>query len=160
VAVNYWDAKLAVLALDTDGAVAGEAVQVTMQAGAEYCDEQNPTMEEHWAYRQRWPHTHCCVTEPYANAHHFVTDLGTDTLCIFAFEGGAKGAGLEQVGASPTCTAHVLRAISIHRVSLGPSRTHPSLSSDRLTNVQTNYSVLIKVGLHAVKSVCSSPNQS
>lgn len=112
VAVNYWDAKLAVMPLDADGGVAGEAMQVTMQAGAEYCEEKNPSMEEHWAYRQRWPHTHCCVTEPYTNGHHFVTDLGTDSLCVFGFD-AAKG-GLEQVGRVHLRKQHGPRHIVFH----------------------------------------------
>jgi len=84
--VNYWDAKLALLPLDAEGVISGDATQVVMQPGAEYVDKTNPDRVEHWAHRQRWPHTHCCVTEPYTNTYHFVTDLGTDSLLAYRYD--------------------------------------------------------------------------
>jgi len=54
-----------------------------MQPEAKYVDETSPTREEHWKFRQRWPHSHCCVTEPYTNLVHFVVDLGLDR--VFAY---------------------------------------------------------------------------
>lgn len=85
LAVNYWDAKLALLPLDAEGVITGEPTQVIMQPGAEYCEKTNPDRVEHWAHRQRWPHTHCCVTEPYSKEFHFVTDLGTDSLLAYRY---------------------------------------------------------------------------
>jgi 6-phosphogluconolactonase len=82
VLVNYWDAKLSTVPLATDG-TASAPTQVLMQPGAAYVDTQRPTREEHWTYRQRWPHSHCCVTEPYTQQHMFVTDLGLDK--VFAY---------------------------------------------------------------------------
>lgn len=37
--VNYWDAKLALLPLDAEGVISGDATQVVMQPGAEYVDK-------------------------------------------------------------------------------------------------------------------------
>ena len=39
LAVNYWDAKLALLPLDAEGVITGEPTQVIMQPGAEYCEK-------------------------------------------------------------------------------------------------------------------------
>jgi len=78
-AVNYWDAKLATFPVATDGSIK-EPLHVNMQPGAEYVEKNNPTREEHWKYRQRWPHTHCMVTEPYTKQTEFVIDLGTDQI--------------------------------------------------------------------------------
>lgn len=36
-------------------------------AVAKYVESNQPKREEHWAYRQRWPHSHCMVTEPYTD---------------------------------------------------------------------------------------------
>ena len=47
-----------------------------------------PNREEHWKFRQRWPHSHCCVTEPYHGVVHFVVDLGLDR--IFAYRVDAR----------------------------------------------------------------------
>lgn len=82
LAVSYWDAKLAVLPLNHDGTV-GAASSVTMQPGAEYVATNKPDRKEHWAYRQRWPHTHCMVTEPWTRRLHFVCDLGKDSILIY-----------------------------------------------------------------------------
>lgn len=78
-AVNYWDAKLASFPVSVDGSV-GSAVDVDMQPGAEYVEKNQPTREEHWKFRQRWPHTHCMVTEPYTRDTDFVIDLGVDQV--------------------------------------------------------------------------------
>jgi 6-phosphogluconolactonase len=83
VLVNYWDAKLSTLPMNKAGTV-GEPTEVLQQPEAQYCQTHNPTREEHWTYRQRWPHSHCCVTEPYSQQTLFVCDLGLDR--IFAYE--------------------------------------------------------------------------
>lgn len=83
VLVNYWDAKLSTLPVNKAGVV-GEPTEVLQQPEAEYCQTHNPTREEHWTYRQRWPHSHCCVTEPYTQQTLYVCDLGLDR--IFAYE--------------------------------------------------------------------------
>ena len=82
MAVNYWDAKVSTLRLEADGKPASPR-SVLMQPEAKYVDETRPTREEHWKYRQRWPHSHCCVTEPYAGLVHFVVDLGLDRLFAY-----------------------------------------------------------------------------
>lgn len=42
------------------------------------------TREEHWAFRQRWPHSHCVVQEPYTQQGRlFITDLGLDLCGIY-----------------------------------------------------------------------------
>jgi len=51
-----------------------------MQPGAQYVFDKNPDRVEHWTHRQRWPHTHCFVTEPYNKRFHFVPDLGVDKV--------------------------------------------------------------------------------
>lgn len=79
-AVNYWDAKLASYSLDKNGTIARSPADINMQPGAEYVEENNPSREEHWTFRQRWPHTHCMVTEPYTRKYEFVIDLGTDCI--------------------------------------------------------------------------------
>jgi len=53
---------------------------------AAYCATHSPTREEHWAYRQRWPHAHCVVTEPYVAQTHFVVDLGEDCIYHYGFD--------------------------------------------------------------------------
>eukprot|EP00976_Prorocentrum_cordatum_P038757 788735-Prorocentrum_minimum.AAC.1 len=64
-----------------------------MQPQAEYVEKTQPTREEHWKYRQRWPHSHCCVTEPYLGEYLFVSDLGLDTLFVYEVRGTAVIAG-------------------------------------------------------------------
>ena len=85
MSVNYWDAKLALMHLDDLGRPESPNT-VFMQPGAKYVDDTKPTREEHWEFRQRWPHSHCIVTEPYHNMLHFVVDLGLDR--IFAYRVG------------------------------------------------------------------------
>lgn len=83
VMVNYWDAKLTTVPMSANGTL-GEPTEVLQQPEAEYVNKNAPSREEHWTYRQRWPHSHCCVTEPYQNQTMFVSDLGLDR--IFAYE--------------------------------------------------------------------------
>lgn len=82
LAVNYWDAKVNLLQLDAQGNVSG-VKEINMQPGASYVESNRPTREEHWQYRQRWPHSHCIVTEPYTHRLHFVTDLGLDKVFVY-----------------------------------------------------------------------------
>ena len=88
-AVNYWDARTAVVPIDADSGQLQqfgddeESVRVTAQPGASYVDTHSPDRTEHWKYRQRWPHSHCCVTEPYSRRYHFVVDLGLDTIFVY-----------------------------------------------------------------------------
>ena len=87
MAVNYWDARVSMVKLGKDGRPDIEAGQdprsVLQQPGADYVDRTKPTREEHWKFRQRWPHSHCCVTEPYAGLVHFVVDLGLDKVFTY-----------------------------------------------------------------------------
>lgn len=85
VLVNYWDAKLSTLPVANNGVV-GEPREVFMQPQAEYVEKACPTREEHWKYRQRWPHSHCCVTEPYRGEHMFVSDLGLDKIFVYELD--------------------------------------------------------------------------
>jgi 6-phosphogluconolactonase len=87
MAVNYWDARVSMFKLGKDGRPDIEAGRdprwVLQQPGADYVDRVKPTREEHWKFRQRWPHSHCCVTEPYAGLVHFVVDLGLDKVFTY-----------------------------------------------------------------------------
>jgi len=128
-AVNYWDAKLATFPVAQDGSV-GQPLNVNMQPGAEYVEKNNPTREEHWKYRQRWPHTHCMVTEPYARDTSFVIDLGTDTILSYKVD-NATGA-LHKTGTTKL-TPH-----------LGPRHIvfHPKVKTAYLVNeLQSSVSV-------------------
>lgn len=82
MAVNYWDAKVSLLQLDKEGRPQSPT-SVLMQPEAKYVEDAKPNREEHWKYRQRWPHSHCCVTEPYTSTLHFVVDLGLDKVFIY-----------------------------------------------------------------------------
>lgn len=82
LAVNYWDAKVNLMQLDAQGNISGVR-EINMQPGASYVENNRPTREEHWQYRQRWPHSHCIVTEPYASRLHFVSDLGLDKVFVY-----------------------------------------------------------------------------
>lgn len=95
MAVNYWDAKVSMLHLNADGRLA-ILRSVLMQPEAKYVDDMSPTREEHWKFRQRWPHSHCCVTEPYTGRVHFVVDLGLDR--IFAYRVDAASGNLVPKG--------------------------------------------------------------
>jgi len=86
IAVNYWDAKTCTFAMADDGTVAEVPSDVAMQPGAQYVIDNKPGRDEHWCYRQRWPHSHCCVTEPYSKRYSFVTDLGLDSVFVYEWE--------------------------------------------------------------------------
>lgn len=88
ILVNYWDAKLSTLPVGVNGIV-GEPSEVYMQPQADYVEKAQPTREEHWKYRQRWPHSHCCVTEPYGGESLFVTDLGLDKVFVYELDSSA-----------------------------------------------------------------------
>mmetsp|Transcript_82254 Transcript_82254/g.199412 ORF Transcript_82254/g.199412 Transcript_82254/m.199412 type:complete len:393 (+) Transcript_82254:116-1294(+) len=85
VLTHYWDARLSVVSCAGDG-VPRRVESAVQQAGAEYVDRCNPTREEHWAHRQRWPHMHCAVTEPYQQRSIFVPDLGLDQILCFTLD--------------------------------------------------------------------------
>lgn len=100
--VNYWDAIVSLLPVDpATGVVSGPVIDQHMQPGANYVFKNNPDRVEHWTHRQRWPHTHCFVTEPYERTHHFVPDLGQDIIWCYKIEASKKlvlvgGAQLEK----------------------------------------------------------------
>jgi 6-phosphogluconolactonase (cycloisomerase 2 family) len=95
-AVNYWDSIVALLPVSATDGLLGLQVDAHMQPGAEYVFETNPDRVEHWAHRQRWPHTHCFVTAPAYGAGpashplHLVPDLGQDTVWCFAIDPAAQ----------------------------------------------------------------------
>ena len=78
LAVSYWDAKVSTLRLDDATGRPDSPRSILMQPDAKYVEDACPNREEHWKFRQRWPHSHCCVTEPYHGVVHFVVDLGLD----------------------------------------------------------------------------------
>ena len=87
--VNYWDAIVSLLPVDPQsGQISGPLIDSHMQPGAQYVFATEPDRVEHWTYRQRWPHTHCFVTEPYDHRYHFVPDLGQDIIWCFAVADG------------------------------------------------------------------------
>jgi len=101
---NYWEATVCVLpvdgaalgerpsdahALPPSAALDGGATKPRCEQGSAYCADANPSREEHWRYRQRWPHAHCVVTEPYAKQVHFVVDLGEDAIYHYGFDDAA-----------------------------------------------------------------------
>jgi 6-phosphogluconolactonase len=135
-AVNYWDAKLATFGMQPDGSVTAQ-VHSDMQPGAEYVDTHNPTREEHWKYRQRWPHTHCMVTEPYSteSRSHFVIDLGVDQ--VLQYQADAATGALTKVGAVQL-TRH-----------LGPRHIvfHPRVKAAYLVNELNSTVSVFKVNL-------------
>eukprot|EP00238_Polyblepharides_amylifera_P007167 CAMPEP_0196579450 /NCGR_PEP_ID=MMETSP1081-20130531/22007_1 /TAXON_ID=36882 /ORGANISM="Pyramimonas amylifera, Strain CCMP720" /LENGTH=431 /DNA_ID=CAMNT_0041899053 /DNA_START=252 /DNA_END=1547 /DNA_ORIENTATION=- len=98
VSVSYWDAKLSTFPLSKER-VLGDPSQVFMQPKAEYVELNQPTREEHWTYRQRWPHSHCAVTEPYTGEYMFVTDLGLDKIFVYQ---------MDQANGVLVCKAEVL----------------------------------------------------
>ncbi len=77
------------LPLAEDGSLLPEAPSVVLQQprAAEFFAAragEPATREEHWRFRQRWPHSHCCVQEPYTRRHAlFVTDLGLDRVDVY-----------------------------------------------------------------------------
>mmetsp|Transcript_49354 Transcript_49354/g.100765 ORF Transcript_49354/g.100765 Transcript_49354/m.100765 type:complete len:430 (-) Transcript_49354:440-1729(-) len=103
--VNYWDAKVCVLPLDEAGAVQ-PVCHTSIHPGAEYVENNNPDRAEHWEYRQRWPHAHCAVTEPYSDKQGriYVCDLGKDSVVEYELDGTAlrKTGGVQlQAGLGP-----------------------------------------------------------
>ena len=80
LAVSYWDAKVSTLRLDDATGRPDSPRSILMQPDAKYVEDACPNREEHWKFRQRWPHSHCCVTEPYLGVVHFVVDLGLDRV--------------------------------------------------------------------------------
>ena len=77
------------LPLAEDGSLLPEAPCVVLQqprAAAFFAERagEPATREEHWRFRQRWPHSHCCVLEPYTRRHQlFITDLGLDSVHVY-----------------------------------------------------------------------------
>ena len=69
--------------MDSEAGEVGPAAHVLMQPGASYVAEKCPDRLEHWTYRQRWPHSHCAVIEPYSRQTIFVTDLGQDKIFYY-----------------------------------------------------------------------------
>jgi 6-phosphogluconolactonase (cycloisomerase 2 family) len=105
-AVNYWDAIVAVLPVAADTGLAGAVAHAHMQPGAQYVFDEVPDRVEHWAHRQKWPHTHCFVSEPCypgggggggPSAVHLVPDLGADVVWAYRLT-GAAGLTLQQCG--------------------------------------------------------------
>uniref|UniRef100_A0A7S2SL81 6-phosphogluconolactonase n=1 Tax=Rhizochromulina marina TaxID=1034831 RepID=A0A7S2SL81_9STRA len=86
--VNYWDAIVSLHPVCPTNGIVGPACDQHMQPGADYVFETNPDRVEHWTHRQRWPHTHCFVTEPYHGVLHFVPDLGVDKIWVYKVDGG------------------------------------------------------------------------
>ena len=94
-AVNHWDARVCVLPLAPDGAV-GPVAHTDARPSANYVESgHRPDRAEHWAYRQRWPHTHCAVTAPPALAgadaarrYFYVCDLGLDAIVQYRHDPG------------------------------------------------------------------------
>lgn len=92
ICVSYWDAKVTSLPLAEDGSLLPGAPSVVLQqprAAAFFAARAGEpvTREEHWRFRQRWPHSHCVVQEPYTAAHQlFVTDLGLDCVSIYELD--------------------------------------------------------------------------
>ena len=106
-AVNYWDARVCVLPLGPDGAV-GAVAHTETRPGAEYVDSARPDRAEHWAYRQRWPHTHCAVAAPAALAgadgarrYFYVCDLGLDAVVQYRLDPGGALARRGEVALAP-----------------------------------------------------------
>jgi 6-phosphogluconolactonase (cycloisomerase 2 family) len=90
-AVNYWDSIVALLPIGASDGLVAPVVDAHMQPAAEYVFRTNPDRVEHWAHRQRWPHTHCFVTEPYdGGAFHLVPDLGRDIIWAYQVD-AARG---------------------------------------------------------------------
>ena len=134
---NYWEASVCVLPIEgarigacadahflpPTAALVAQAKDGSLQAVARRCDETSaycaatkPSREEHWTYRQRWPHAHCVVTEPYLKRYHFVVDLGEDAVYHYEMDGAVgkmscvgstrleRGGGPRHVVFHPTST--------------------------------------------------------
>ena len=115
-AVNYWDAIVSVLPVAPSTGEAQEVCHTHMQPGAKYVFDAQPDRVEHWTHRQRWPHTHCFVSEPYPattsieatsggssgcrggpSQVHLVPDLGADVVWAYRLT-GPQGLALQQCG--------------------------------------------------------------
>lgn len=87
VSVNYWDSSINVFNLNPDTGYLYQNLNSSYYTpGSQYVNDNNPDKYEHWQFRQRWPHTHCFVTEPYQNKYHFVADLGRDMILCFTIK--------------------------------------------------------------------------
>lgn len=86
-AINYWDAIVALLPMDSEGNLEAP-IDHHVQPEASYVFDNNPDRVEHWTHRQRWPHTHCFVTEPYTGQVHLVCDLGQDIIWAYRIDQG------------------------------------------------------------------------
>jgi 6-phosphogluconolactonase len=84
-AVNYWDSIVSLLPMDGDGSLKAPIDQ-HLQPEASYVFQNNPDRVEHWTHRQRWPHTHCFVTEPYNKQVSLVCDLGKDIMWAYRID--------------------------------------------------------------------------
>ncbi len=138
--VNYWDAIVSLLPVDpATGIVSGPAIDRHMQPGANYVFRNNPDRVEHWTHRQRWPHTHCFVTEPYERRYHFVPDLGQDIIWCYKIEasklvlvGGVqleKGQGPRHIVFHPTVkTLYVINELksTVSVLHYHPEKLHGS----------------------------------
>ena len=143
--VNYWDAIVSLLPVDpATGVVSGPVIDQHMQPAANYVFKNNPDRVEHWTHRQRWPHTHCFVTEPYERAHHFVPDLGQDIIWCYKVEaskklvlvGGVqleKGQGPRHIVFHPTVKA--LYVINELKSTVSVLHYHPELLNGSGTGV-------------------------
>lgn len=78
VAVSYWDAVVSVISLHPDGTLGDLVYRRQEPAAEQFFTTAQPTREVHWRYRQKWPHAHCVVQEPYSQQLLFTTDLGLD----------------------------------------------------------------------------------
>jgi len=137
LAVNYWDAKVTTLPLDASGSLL-KASDCIMQPGAQYVIDNEPDRTEHWAYRQRWPHSHCIVAEPYSRKLFFVTDLGQDAIFAYNFD-ETEGKPVE------------LARVSLQK-GLGPRHMvfHPTLRVAYVVNeLKSSVSVLAYNGLQS-----------
>lgn len=81
VVTNYWDATISLLKVCPRTGIIDSNLKILSRPGANECV--NKTREEHWMYRQKWPHPHCCVEEPYLKRYIFVCDLGLDQIMVF-----------------------------------------------------------------------------
>lgn len=78
---NYWDSSVVYFNLNSDGWPHFRCR--ILQDTSDYVKNNNPTREQHWAYRQLWSHSHCIVTEPYENNLLFIVDLGRDIISFY-----------------------------------------------------------------------------
>ena len=123
--VNYWDAIVSVLPIAAGTGEAQEVSHTHMQPGAQYVFDAQPDRVEHWTHRQRWPHTHCFVSEPYPTSVdagrggpsqvHLVPDLGADVVWAYRLA-GPQGLTLQQCGGVQLEKAQGPRHLVFHPV--------------------------------------------